>query len=93
MVVLSGKHPAAPRDSEVEAYLISTSQGSRPGDARVPVGQIGAAPRAGWSTTQSASGASTFLRRQEGPPGFPPQPRRKPRPPSSLSMARARPGV
>ena len=46
------------------------------------------APEVGGSAAQSASGASTFLRRQEGPPGFPPQPRRKPRPRSPLSMPR-----
>ena len=45
--------------------------------------QNGAAPEAEWSAAQSASGASTFLRRQESSPGFPPPPR--PKGPTSLS--------
>ena len=41
------------------------------------------APRAGWSAAQSASGASTFRGRWQGPPGFPPPAR--PKAPASLS--------
>ncbi len=39
----------------------SDSQGLRPEDARLPAVQNGAAPEAGGSMRQSASGASTFL--------------------------------
>jgi len=46
------------------------------------------APQAGWSAAQSASGASTFLRRHKDPPGFPSRFRPKTRPASPLSMAR-----
>jgi len=44
-----------------EAYLFATSQGSRPEQARLPALRNGAAPEAGWSIRQSASGATTFL--------------------------------
>jgi hypothetical protein len=85
-----GDGPASgqPQGLGSEAYLFSTSQGSRPEDARLPARQDGAAPGAGWSAAQSASGASTFLRPPQGLPGFPLEPRRKARPLSPLSMPR-----
>ena len=46
------------------------------------------ASTAGWSAAQSASGATTFLRSEKGPPGFPPRPRPKAGPRSPLSMLR-----
>jgi hypothetical protein len=60
----------------------------RPEDARLPAPRDGAAPEAGRSAAQSASGASTFLRPQKGLPGFPREPRRKARPLSLLSIPR-----
>jgi len=62
-------------------------------DARLPAMQNEAAPQAGWSAAQSASGASTFLRPQKRLPRFPREPRRKARPQAPLSMTRPRLGV
>ena len=83
-----GRAAGQPQGLGPEVYVFSTSQGSRPEDARLPAGQNGAAPEAGGSMRQSASGASTYLRRQKGPPGFPLELSRKAWPPSPLSMPR-----
>jgi hypothetical protein len=89
----TGQPPRGTAGLGPEAYSFSTSRRSSPENARLPARQDGAAPEAGSSAAQSASGASTFPRSQDGPPGFRPEPRRKARPPSPLSMPRSRPGV
>jgi hypothetical protein len=66
----------------------SDSECSRAGAPQIPADQNGVVPEAGWSAAQSASGATTFLRRQKNLPGFPLEPRRKARPHSPLSMPR-----
>jgi len=48
------------------------------------MGGSGRRRRQEWSAAQSASGASTFLRRLDGTPGFPPQPHPETWPPSPL---------
>ena len=55
---------------------------------KVDVGTAGRWRQAGRSAAQSASGASTFLRSEKKPPGFPPHPRPKAGPRSPLSMLR-----
>ena len=58
-------------------------------DPQLPPGAGVVCPRRDFGTgTQSACGASTFLRSQKGPPSFPPQPRRQAGPRPTLSMPR-----
>ena len=79
-------HPA-PHDHSIAVGLSRNPRGWKPLPHPAPT-QNRPAPQAGPSATRSASGASTFLRRQEGPPCFPPQPRRRARPPLTLSIPR-----
>ena len=73
--------PAVPRDG---------CSGARPSPLtpRLPRGRGGLPPKGFGTGTQSACGASTFLRSQEGPPSFPPRPRRQAGPRFILSMPR-----
>jgi len=90
--IATHEYPASPhcrRDAVARPWRwpchpIAAGSRSRRADRPIDRSCVGA----GWSAAQSACGATTFLWSEKGSPGFPPDPARKARPPSPLSMMR-----